>query len=201
MSKIVLTFDVVKEFIDICKKNCTKMQENQSFIETSYLKLGEEWNDNIYDLTGETLLVTGKYSSKIYEFIMKSLNGLVTFYNEMCDYNNTPQKKIYNIRIEPFVCKIRKGEKMKIDINTDPEALKRFHGQLAQYIDSISSLVRQIEDDYSSIRPYWDGKQYRQFGQEIQEYKVSIKKQLQSLELCNELIFRKYNQIVELLGK
>ena len=68
MSKIVLTFDVVKEFIDICKKKCTKMQENQYFIETSYLKLGEEWNDNIYDLTGETLLVTGKYSSKIYFF-------------------------------------------------------------------------------------------------------------------------------------
>lgn len=199
--RVLFDFNSISDYIKFVKNYCSNMQGRQVIIEKSFINLGQFWNDKVYSETGNTLYLTAGYLRKIYDGLRNSLYSVIDIYNGLCDYNKS-SLHIARVHIDDYASTLRGETTMgKNIISTNPDALKDFVHKLQNYINETDNAIREIKRRHSDMAQYWQGKQYNQFGQVIDDTSKSINLQLSNLKEQSKYIDRKYYELLFVLSK
>lgn len=204
---IIIHPKLLNDYIDFLEKACVNMQESQSNVEKFFLKLGEVWQDPIYNLTGDCLADIAKLLKRVFDSMRASIISTTEYFNEWLTIQKMTKYSRPKIRAGEFYSVLKKGSyKMDTFKDSNVDALpdmKNFITELGTYITETARSISLIEKQHKEVgdQKTWYSKQYYQLGEILQSIDQEIKKQLIELNGARDELIKTYKAILELNEK
>lgn len=193
----------LNEFVTFMIKESNQLSNNQIVIEKNFLKLGESWNDNVYNLTGEKLLQTAKFIEKVYLSLSDSIKVAVQYHNKFMEFEGY-KETLSLAKLLEFRTVFRSNNFMHENYNKnnviDTDAMKSFIKALGEYCVETRKIMNELKNEYNAMGRdnAWKAKQYDRLGEIIYGVGGKIEVQLNDLEICKrmtELKLIKYEEL------
>lgn len=204
-NRLIINPSKLQNYIISMQKHCKEIQDSQTAIESNFKRLGNSWDDKIYDLTNNILYDTAKSVGRIYEELRKSIVNATEQYNEYISIQEYPgQHTIAGKNISEFLTQLRGkevGNKFYENNNTNLDDMQKYILAMQKYIEDTEKIVKNIRNEYEQIgrEGAWVAPQYYQLGNVLNEVEKSIARQMSCLRDANELTRRKYERLRQLL--
>ena len=204
-NRLIINPSKLQNYIISMQKHCKEIQDSQTAIESNFKRLGNSWDDKIYDLTNNVLYDTAKSVGRIYEELRKSIVNATEQYNEYISIQEYPgQHTIAGKNISEFLTQLRGkkvGNKFNENNNTNLDDMQKYILAMQKYIEDTEKIVKNIRNEYEQIgrEGAWVAPQYYQLGNVLNEVEKSIARQMSCLRDANELTRRKYERLRQLL--
>ena len=193
----------LQEFVEFMTKKSNLICENQEFVEKQFVKLGEGWDDHVYNVTGANLADTSKSIGRVHEVLADSVKVATKYYNRYIEIQGykqfLPERKVNEYRTV-----FRNGEFMSDGFNknatTDLGAMSTFIKGLGDYVVDTTKIMEDLKKEYEAMGKdkAWKAKQYDKLGEVLYDVDKKIAKQLDALLICKRMIEIKHKDLVDL---
>lgn len=190
-------------FVTFMIKESNALNTNQNAVEKKFIKLGESWNDNVYNITGDKLLQTAKFIEKLYLTLSDSIKAAVQYHNKFMELEGYSET-LNAARISDFKTIFRSDNFMHENYNKnnviDIDAMRGFTKALGDYCVETRKIVNELKNEYNAMGRdnAWKAKQYDRLGEIIYGIGGKIDVQLNDLEICKRMIEIKLKKYEEL---
>ena len=85
-------------------------------------------------------------------------------------------------------------------MNSNPEVLAQYSLDLKKFVNNVSQSIVDLNNYYMRIANSWQGPQYEQFGESVNEVRAAVCSELEQLLTLADFVGRKALELAEAQG-